>query len=582
MNTINTFTDYVKIKRDTLQGLLQGILRWQGLVNTKFSKQPELGTYAGLYKNYNAVSSCPVGVDKSLAYFFDKEQRKKPKKRWEEKFPKEMRAVAASDYNDDKAVFILLTRYLESHYKFVRQSSDGEWQIFSERKKGTEKYQRAQTARIREALSSLVEKGLETMVLTVTCNPSDFEGSRRKAWREWKGKHAKLKKALRKRYRFEYVEVIESTAKGFPHAHMVFGFKPGTVTGWQKMNNRQKITYGDLYNAIKKYSPAPVFHLECLKGDNIKHYLSKYVTKGGTEELNNLILGNEKQKKTARKWAYAMLFSILENTRLYSMSLETSAEVKKRFYLHKNPEGIKEHYVKFLSDNEILHADYLPRTEKYRLLEKKWNLLQKDVDRFLEIFDQASPSGGLPGEARHLLIQICINLPTRCRCSGKMIKTSDYKRLILEENQRKLPRNTLLHEAFEKLGDKPACRGCVLQSIYQLANGMYPDIFNPVVNNPEKDKKEVRLFNGEETADIWLQKFKTAISLLPYGQELWGSKLLRDRDGKGRLLHKRIFGRRGSRRRIDISHAVFLTLDEHAHKRTEAEKIVVDNLEDLL
>ena len=348
------------------------------------------------------------------------------------------------------------------------------------------------------------------------------------------------------------------------------------------MNNRQKITYGDLYNAIKRHSPAPVFHLECLKGDNIKHYLSKYVTKGGTEELNNLILGNEKQKKTARKWAYAMMFSILENTRLYSMSLETSAEVKKRFYLHKNPGGIKEHYVKLLSDKEILHADYLPRTERYRLLEKKWNLLQKDVDRFLKIFGQASPSGELPSEARHLLIQICINLPTKCRCSRKVIRISDYKRLILEENQRKLPRNTLLYEAFEKLGDKPTCQGCVLQSIYQLASGTYPDILNPVVNNPEKDKKEICLFNGEETEDIWLQKFKTAISLLPYGQESWGSKILRDRDEKGRLVHKHIFGRGGLKHRINIIPATFLTLDEHANKRTEAEKIVMDNLEDLL
>ena len=181
MNTINTFADYVKTRRDTLQSLFQGILKWQGLVNTKFSKQPELGTYAGLYKNYNPVSSCPIGVDKSLAYFLDKDQRKKTKRRWEEKYPEEMEAVTASDYNDDKAVFILLTRYLESHYKFVRQTSDGEWQVFSERKKGTEKYQRAQTARIREALSSLVEKGLETMVLTVTCNPTDLKSTRRKA-----------------------------------------------------------------------------------------------------------------------------------------------------------------------------------------------------------------------------------------------------------------------------------------------------------------------------------------------------------------------------------------------------------------
>ena len=145
--------------------------------------------------------------------------------------------------------------------------------------KGTQRYNKKYKFKIIDYIKEMQQEGLETFALTITADVKQFNDNYLTAWQDYSKAMYETLENLRKHKGAKYVGIKESTKKGAPHAHIVLGFPKGTIKGYDKMKNRQRIWHGDLVEEIKKRTRSRIFRLEKVDGDNVKFYLTKYVSK---------------------------------------------------------------------------------------------------------------------------------------------------------------------------------------------------------------------------------------------------------------------------------------------------------------
>lgn len=166
---------------------------------------------------------------------------------------------------------------------------EGKVAWFESNAKGTKRYCKIQQGKILDFVEQKRKEKKDCVFLTLTCDPKKYD-SRAFAWKNYLQKEVyKVTENLRKHYDAEYVATLESTAKGFPHIHMMLFFPHNTFPELKYYHNQQNIRKGRLYDMVYHTVNSEVFNLQAAKGKNLKWYLTKYIGKGVENDVFSLL-----------------------------------------------------------------------------------------------------------------------------------------------------------------------------------------------------------------------------------------------------------------------------------------------------
>ena len=166
---------------------------------------------------------------------------------------------------------------------------EGKVAWFESNAKGTKRYCKIQQGKILDFVNERQKEKKDCVFLTLTCDPKKYS-SRAIAWKFYLQEEVyKVTENLRKHYDAEYVATLESTAKGFPHIHMMLFFPHNTFTELKYYHNQQNIRKGCLYDMVCHTVNSEVFNLQAAKGKNLKWYLTKYIGKGVENDVFSLL-----------------------------------------------------------------------------------------------------------------------------------------------------------------------------------------------------------------------------------------------------------------------------------------------------
>ena len=155
--------------------------------------------------------------------------------------------------------------------------------------KGTKRYNKLQRGKILDFVEQKRAEGKDCFFLTLTCDVRKY-GSRAFAWENYlKEEVYRVTENLRKHYDAEYVATLESTAKGYPHIHMMLFFPHNRFPELKYYHNQQNIRKGSLFDMVRRTVNSEVFNLQAAKGDNLKWYLTKYIGKGMEDDVFSLL-----------------------------------------------------------------------------------------------------------------------------------------------------------------------------------------------------------------------------------------------------------------------------------------------------
>ena len=155
--------------------------------------------------------------------------------------------------------------------------------------KGTKRYNKLQRGKILDFVEQKRAEGKDCFFLTLTCDVKKY-GSRAFAWENYLREEVyRVTENLRKHYDAEYVATLESTAKGYPHIHMMLFFPHNTFPELKYYHNQQNVRKGRLFSMVSRTVNSEVFNLQAAKGDNLKWYLTKYIGKGMEDDVFSLL-----------------------------------------------------------------------------------------------------------------------------------------------------------------------------------------------------------------------------------------------------------------------------------------------------
>ena len=155
--------------------------------------------------------------------------------------------------------------------------------------KGTKRYNKLQRGKILDFVEQKRAEGKDCFFLTLTCDVKKY-GSRAFAWENYLREEVyRVTENLRKHYDAEYIATLESTAKGYPHIHMMLFFPHNTFPELKYYHNQQNVRKGRLFDMVCRNVNSEVFNLQAAKGDNLKWYLTKYIGKGMEDDVFSLL-----------------------------------------------------------------------------------------------------------------------------------------------------------------------------------------------------------------------------------------------------------------------------------------------------
>ena len=155
--------------------------------------------------------------------------------------------------------------------------------------KGTKRYNKLQRGKILDFVEQKRAEGKDCFFLTLTCDIKKY-GSRAFAWENYlKEEVYRVTENLRKHYDAEYIATLESTAKGYPHIHMMLFFPHNTFPELKYYHNQQNVRKGRLFDMVCRNVNSEVFNLQAAKGENLKWYLTKYIGKGMEDDVFSLL-----------------------------------------------------------------------------------------------------------------------------------------------------------------------------------------------------------------------------------------------------------------------------------------------------
>lgn len=370
-------------------------------------------------------------------------------------------ATQTRELSDDeikRAIKLLGNRIMILKYK----NDQNETRYFESFTKGTNRYNKKLSSKVKDFTAAVCENGTETFALTVTCDPKKYNNNRFDAWKNYTQDINKTLENLRKHKGLKYLWVKESTVKGYPHAHIVLSFPKGFCKGYDKMQNAKRLYYGEFYEYIKKNVVAPRFDLQPIKGNNLKYYLTKYISKGEGDDVYRLGKKEEFLTKAERKEALAFIMTTVTKTRLCGFC------------------KIKEMAIQNTS-----------RTDAERLskhLRKTGLKLMKNSSRECNEREHFA-------RLRALLIKLCNNSPFTCCKNLYAMSKNTFQKEISQDIDDEFLENKKKQQKYDILSKRVTCNGCIWSDLVRFINGDKNSVINIKIGTNAYNNDDVYLFD---------------------------------------------------------------------------------------
>ena len=372
-----------------------------------------------------------------------------------------VKATQKRQLTDDeikRAIKLLANRIMILRYK----NDKNETRYFESFTKGTNRYNKKLSSKVKDFTAAVCENGTETFALTITCDPKKYEHNRFNAWKNYTKDINKTLENLRKHRGLKYLWVKESTKKGYPHAHIVLSFPKGFCKGYDKMQNAKRLFYGEFYEYIKANVVAPVFELQPIKGNNLKYYLTKYISKGEEEDVYRLGKKTEELTDAERKEALSFLMTTVTKTRLCGFcklkemtKQNTSRTDAERYNKHLRKTAIKE-----------MKKSARERSER---------------EHFARL--------------RAVLIKLCNNSPFTCCKNIYAMSRNTFQREISTDIDEEFLQNEKKQKKFENMSCRVTCNGCIWSDLVRFINGDKKSVFNLKIGIHALNGSDVYLFD---------------------------------------------------------------------------------------
>lgn len=372
-----------------------------------------------------------------------------------------VKATQKRQLTDDeikRAVKLLANRIMILRYK----NDKNETRYFESFTKGTNRYNKKLSSKVKDFTAAVCKNGTETFALTITCDPKQYNNNRFDAWKNYTKDINKTLENLRKHKGLKYLWVKESTKKGYPHAHIVLSFPKGFCKGYDKMQNAKRLFYGEFYEYIKENVVAPVFELQPIKGNNLKYYLTKYISKGEEDDVYRLGKKTEELTDAERKEALSFLMTTVTKTRLCGFC--KLKEMAKQNTSRTDAERYNKHL------------------RKTALREMKKSARERsEREHFARL--------------RALLIKLCNNSPFTCCKSIYAMSRNTFQEKISADIDEEFLQNEKKQKKFENMSCRVTCNGCIWSDLVNFINGDKKSIFNLKIGIHALDGTDVYLFD---------------------------------------------------------------------------------------
>lgn len=370
-------------------------------------------------------------------------------------------ATQTRELSDDeikRAIKLLGNRIMILRYK----NDQNETRYFESFTKGTNRYNKKLSSKVKDFTSAVCANGTETFALTVTCDPKKYNNNRFDAWKNYTADINKTLENLRKHKGLKYLWVKESTRKGYPHAHIVLSFPKGFCKGYDKMQNAKRLYYGEFYEYIKKNVVAPRFDLQPIKGKNLKYYLTKYISKGENDDVYRLGKKEELLTKAERKEALAFIMTTVTKTRLCGfcklkeMAIQnTSRTDAERLSKHLRKTGLK---LMKNSSRECNEREHFARL-------------------------------------RALLIKLCNNSPFTCCKNLYTMSKNTFQKEISQDIDDEFLADKKKQQKYDILSRRVTCNGCIWSDLVRFINGDKNSVINIKIGTNVFNNSDVYLFD---------------------------------------------------------------------------------------
>ena len=372
-----------------------------------------------------------------------------------------VKATQKRQLTDDeikRAIKLLANRIMILRYK----NDKNETRYFESFTKGTNRYNKKLSSKVKDFTAAVCSNGTETFALTITCDPKKYEHNRFDAWKNYTKDINKTLENLRKHRGLKYLWVKESTKKGYPHAHIVLSFPKGFCKGYDKMQNAKRLFYGEFYEYIKANVVAPVFELQPIKGNNLKYYLTKYISKGEEDDVYRLGKKTEELTDAEKKEALSFLMTTVTKTRLCG----------------------------FCKLKEMTKQN-TSRTDAERLLK---HLRKKALKEMRESAREQSEREHF-ARLRALLIKLCNNSPFTCCKNIYAMSRNTFQREISANIDEEFFQNEKKQKKFENMSCRVTCNGCIWSDLVNFINGDKKSLFNLKIGIHALNGSDVYLFD---------------------------------------------------------------------------------------
>ena len=196
----------------------------------------------------------------------------------------------------------LAARIISDSLQYIQiAKKDGSIIWFEGNAKGTAAYNKKQDGKIKDTIKEYMNESMDAFFLTLTCDPKKYKNLA-DCWENYLQKEVyPITEPLRKHCGMKYVGVMESTAKCRPHIHIVCFVPKGTFPELKLLPNKKKLSFGKLYNYVKKHKFSEQTYIEVAKGDGLKYYCTKYLAKGIEQTVFQLLEDEKKLSKADLK-----------------------------------------------------------------------------------------------------------------------------------------------------------------------------------------------------------------------------------------------------------------------------------------
>lgn len=359
---------------------------------------------------------------------------------------------------------------------FIHNPEFGD-RVFEGMQRGNVRYCKKYKHKIIDKAEDMIRRGGQLMALTVTFDAKNFTENRIKAWKDYPKLLSRLMKELRRKYKCEYISVLESTNKGYPHAHIVLGFAKGTIPYYDKLKNKTKLKYGELYEVVKKFAPARKFHLEVIKGNSTAFYLVKYIAKGEKKGVFDLLKKDGHFTKDERKLLQCLLYCTACGIRQIRMS--------EKIYFDDSAEPGAQEEV----DSVGAAAEQTDENSQ-----KESGTAAVDAHP-----DQNPPAGENSTAKRWALITRCNKLPSHCLQKVYLMTQSRKMLLFGDADGREIESDYEKLQTFKRYAAEVGCGGCFFALVASAVLTNNLDLINIVYW--DKDYRRKRWFDDVDLTD---------------------------------------------------------------------------------